>query len=317
MKILVCDDSAVARKSIVRSIGDQPTLSLFEAEDGHQALQIMQCHNIDALFLDLTMPVMDGFALLEALPVNPYPTDIIVFSADVQEQAKTRCRQLGAKHFISKPFYQAEIEPVFQELGLTFNQQWPKADCQHSPEQKFKEVANIALGKGAAIMANHLDHFIELPIPHVGYLTYSELAMTMMDVLNQPNSTAVTQRFVGGEIHGEAFVCLRGKHILDIGNKLGYRPEFTQTAEIYQNIANLLVSSFLLSLGTMLDKTFSLRQPAILSSSALQQIQSKDNEQLFAIEYTCLAEALDFECEVLFLVDKPSVEVILGVMENI
>ncbi|MGR5542083.1 response regulator, partial [Vibrio campbellii] len=35
------------------------------------------------------------------------------------------------------------------------------------------------------------------------------------------------------------------------------------------------------------------------------------------IEYTCLAEALDFECEVLFLVDKPSVEVILGVMENI
>ncbi|MDR9826060.1 response regulator [Vibrio sp. FNV 38] len=317
MNILVCDDSAVARKSIVRSIGQQPLLKLYEAEDGQQALDLMQTINIDTLFLDLTMPLVDGFDVLEAMPVNDHPTQVVVFSADVQEQAKERCRKLGAKYFISKPFHYSEIAPVFNEIGLHCHQTLTLSEQSYSPEQKFKEIANIALGKGAAIMANHLDHFIELPIPHVGYLTYSELTMTMADVLNQPNATAVTQRFVGGEIHGEAFVCLRGKQVLEIGSKLGYQTEFTTSNEIYQNIANLLVSSFLLSLAEMLDKSFSLRQPALLTQSALQLAQATPNEKLFAIEYTCFAEAIDFECEVLFLLDKPSVKVIHDVMEDV
>ncbi|WP_394241633.1 response regulator [Vibrio astriarenae] len=317
MNILVCDDSAVARKSIVRSIDHQHSLSIFEAEHGQAALQLMEAHPIDVLFLDLTMPVMDGFEVLEALPKGIHSTQIVVFSADVQEQAKNRCLELGANHFISKPFLDTEVQTIFSKLGLKFNQPSKRDHFDHTPEQKFREVANIALGKGAAIMANHLNHFIELPIPHVGYLTYSELAMTMSDALHQPNTTAITQRFVGGQIHGEAFVSLRGKEVLELGAKLGYQTAFTSTNEIYQNIANLLVSSFLLSLGEMLDKSFSLRQPALLSGSALKQIQSKENQQLFAVEYTCYTEAMDFECEVLFLVDKPSVKVILDVMENV
>ncbi|MCV5942663.1 hypothetical protein OFN64_38910, partial [Escherichia coli] len=61
---------------------------------------------------------------------------------------------------------------------------------------KFREIANIALGKGAAIMADHLHAFIQLPVPHVGPLSYGELHMTLVDVIGRDSSVAVSQRFV-------------------------------------------------------------------------------------------------------------------------
>ncbi|MCV5887273.1 response regulator, partial [Escherichia coli] len=65
MKILICDDSAVARKLIARTIVQDTSLHLIEAQDGNEALKILAEQNIDVLFLDLTMPIMDGFEVLE------------------------------------------------------------------------------------------------------------------------------------------------------------------------------------------------------------------------------------------------------------
>ncbi len=323
MKILICDDSAVARKLVIRSILQEPSLQLLEAQDGYEALQIMMEQNIDVLFLDLTMPVMDGFELLESLPVSTYETKVVVISGDVQQEAKHRCLELGALDFVEKPFSEQEIVPLFTRLGLHYALMSPASTSEQtksatlSPIAKFREVANIALGKGAAIMADHLSEFIQLPVPHVGPLSYGELHMTLVDVLGRERSVAVSQRFVGGGVHGEALVCLRGKDINLIGEKLGYLLEFTPSNEIILNIANLLVSSFLTSLGNQLDKQFSLRQPAIIDTVSPFKEESEEAGELFTIEYTYMAESLDFECEVLFLIDKSSVEIIYEIMELI
>ncbi len=166
-------------------------------------------------------------------------------------------------------------------------------------------------------MADHLHEFIQLPVPHVGPLSYGELHMTLVDVVGRDSSVAVAQRFVGGGIHGEALVCLRGRDINQIGEKLGYLLEFTPHNEIILNISNLLVSSFLTSLGDQLDKQFSLRQPGIVDTLTPYCEEQGELGELFTIEYTYMAEALDFECEVLFLIDKPSVEIIYEIMELI
>ncbi|MGR5211287.1 response regulator [Vibrio rotiferianus] len=322
MKILICDDSAVARKLVIRSILQEPALQLIEAQDGYEALQIMMEQNIDVMFLDLTMPVMDGFELLESLPVSSYETKVVVISGDVQQSAKNRCLELGAIDFVEKPFSEHQIVPLFTRLGLHYALKSPENTSEQtkvelSPIAKFREVTNIALGKGAAIMADHLSEFIQLPVPHVGPLSYGELHMTLVDVLGRERSVAVSQRFVGGGVHGEALVCLRGKDINLIGEKLGYLLEFTPSNEIILNIANLLVSSFLTSLGNQLDKQFSLRQPAIIDSVSPFKDESEEGGELFTIEYTYMAESLDFECEVLFLIDKSSVEIIYEIMELI
>lgn len=324
MKILICDDSAVARKLIARSIVQDTSLHLIEAQDGYEALNILAEQNIDILFLDLTMPIMDGFEVLESLPVSHYQTKIVIISGDVQQEAKQRCIELGAQAFIAKPLTEEQVIPLYEQLGLHYafkpsHSIDPKSQiCEEfSSLAKFREIANIALGKGAAIMADHLHEFIQLPVPHVGPLSYGELHMTLVDVVGRDGSVAVAQRFVGGGIHGEALVCLRGRDINQIGEKLGYLLEFTPHNEIILNISNLLVSSFLTSLGDQLDKQFSLRQPGIVDTLTPYCEEQGELGELFTIEYTYMAEALDFECEVLFLIDKPSVEIIYEIMELI
>lgn len=324
MKILICDDSAVARKLIARSIVQDTSLHLIEAQDGYEALNILAEQNMDILFLDLTMPIMDGFEVLESLPVSHYQTKIVIISGDVQQEAKQRCIELGAQAFIAKPLAEEQVIPLYEQLGLHYafkpsHSIDPKSQiCEEfSSLAKFREIANIALGKGAAIMADHLHEFIQLPVPHVGPLSYGELHMTLVDVVGRDGSVAVAQRFVGGGIHGEALVCLRGRDINQIGEKLGYLLEFTPHNEIILNISNLLVSSFLTSLGDQLDKQFSLRQPGIVDTLTPYCEEQGELGELFTIEYTYMAEALDFECEVLFLIDKPSVEIIYEIMELI
>ncbi|MEW4341439.1 response regulator [Vibrio diabolicus] len=324
MKILICDDSAVARKLIARSIVQDTSLHLIEAQDGYEALNILAEQNIDILFLDLTMPIMDGFEVLESLSVSHYQTKIVIISGDVQQEAKQRCIELGAQAFIAKPLTEEQVIPLYEQLGLHYafkpsHSIDPKIQiCEEfSSLAKFREIANIALGKGAAIMADHLHEFIQLPVPHVGPLSYGELHMTLVDVVGRDGSVAVAQRFVGGGIHGEALVCLRGRDINQIGEKLGYLLEFTPHNEIILNISNLLVSSFLTSLGDQLDKQFSLRQPGIVDTLTPYCEEQGELGELFTIEYTYMAEALDFECEVLFLIDKPSVEIIYEIMELI
>ena len=328
MKILICDDSAVARKLIIRSIVQDTSLHLLEAQDGHEALQILTEQNIDVLFLDLTMPVMDGFEVLRSMPVNKYQTKVVIISGDAQREAKQRCIDLGAMEFITKPISEVEVVPLYQRLGLHYaissrtcsepsSAMKPLPAIEVSPLSKFREVTNIALGKGAAIMADHLGEFIQLPVPHVGPLSYGELYMTQVDVIGREGSVAVAQRFVGGGIHGEALVCLRGKDINHIGERLGYLLEFTPYNEIILNVSNLLVSSFLTSLGNQLDKQFSLRQPGIIETVTPYCKGNQESGELFTIEYTYMAESLDFECEVLFLIDQSSVEIIYEIMEQI
>ncbi len=80
--ILICDDSRLVHKAILRLLPEDGGLNLHYAEDGKAGLECLSQNNIDVMFLDLTMPVMDGFEVLRSLPVRDYDTKIIIVSAD-------------------------------------------------------------------------------------------------------------------------------------------------------------------------------------------------------------------------------------------
>ncbi|PMH44933.1 chemotaxis protein CheC [Vibrio sp. 10N.286.49.B3] len=321
MNILICDDSSIARKSIDRCIVKTDKLNIFFADNGRQALMLMQQQNIDILFLDLTMPILDGFDVLAALPINTYPTKVVVVSGDIQKEAVIRCKELGAYSFIAKPFKDNDkMSQLFAQLGLIYIPLMASNQpiCKDDGLAKFKEVSNIALCKGAAIIADHLHQFIHLPVPHVGPLSYGELKMTLNDVRHRDNESAVSQRFVSGGIHGEALVCLRGQDLAMMGNQLGYDPEHSTYNEIIINISNLLVSSYLFSLGNQLGRSISLRKPVVLEDKVfLLNNKISEYESLFAIEYIYIAEVMDVQCEVLFFLDSASVDYIYDIMETL
>jgi CheY-like chemotaxis protein len=70
------------------------------------------------MFLDLTMPDLTGFQVLEALQHEDLNTFVIVVSADVQPRARERVHALGAAAFVAKPVTQEALLPILKEYGL-------------------------------------------------------------------------------------------------------------------------------------------------------------------------------------------------------
>ncbi|NOH95785.1 response regulator [Vibrio sp. 99-70-13A1] len=331
MNILVCDDSKIARKSIIRHLDTSSHLKVFQAENGQLALEMLATHPIDLLFLDLTMPVLDGFGVLAALPVNTYPTKVIVVSADIQSQAQRRCIELGASAFLDKPFAPMELAVLLDDYLIPSSKVEPVQRLPLSQVDiiaNIKEMSNVALGTSASLISEQVGQFIEMPIPNVASLHQSELKMTVQDIVDHSEYRAVSQRFVGHGINGEALVCLHGDGLSQLAQVYGGSDhnsgnDQNSTSEIILDLANLTVSSFLVSFSKQLDISISLRQPIILEKEQLQeslgcnQFLSGYDKDIFTIEFVYKSEDIDLACDVIFLMHNESLNAIGDILETV
>lgn len=118
LSVLVVDDSLMSRKLTVRALPAQWNAQIIQAADGREALAVLRERTVDVVLLDLTMPEMDGYQVLEALAQERVNCCVIVVSADVQPQAEQRARALGARGFLRKPVYAEDVRRVARQLGL-------------------------------------------------------------------------------------------------------------------------------------------------------------------------------------------------------
>ena len=117
MTYLVTDDSKLARLSLIKSLKtSQENAEIFQAENGEQAVEMVKNEAIDTVFLDLTMPVMDGYATLPLLLEIKPKLKVIVVSADIQEQAKLKVLELGAIAHIQKPINLDKMKTILETL---------------------------------------------------------------------------------------------------------------------------------------------------------------------------------------------------------
>ncbi len=111
--ILVIDDSAFARGMTAKALkahGDE----VLEAESGHDGIEQAVKHRPDCIVLDLLMPEMDGFEVLNTLKDRGLDIPVIVLSADIQESTQTECMAHGAVAFVKKPTKENELLEVIQ-----------------------------------------------------------------------------------------------------------------------------------------------------------------------------------------------------------
>ena len=104
--ILIVDDSALNRMVLAEILGKE-NYTFLEAENGRQAVELLDCHpEVDLLLLDITMPEMDGFGVLEAM--NRYrwieETPVIMISSEDAYPFIERAYDLGASDYITRPF---------------------------------------------------------------------------------------------------------------------------------------------------------------------------------------------------------------------
>ncbi|MBQ3030858.1 MAG: response regulator [Agathobacter sp.] len=117
-KVLICDDSILARKQIKDCISIAGTPTIFEASDGDKAVQIYKEQKPDLVFLDIVMPKKDGnIAIKEIMEFDKDAVIIIVSSVGTQSQLKCALES-GATDFIQKPINKIQIiDAVNKYLG--------------------------------------------------------------------------------------------------------------------------------------------------------------------------------------------------------
>ena len=88
-------------------------LEVVEAEGGERALALYKQKRPDLVILDLTMPEMDGFQVLQELIAFDPTANIVVLTADLQSESRRRCLAAGAKAIFNKP---ARTEDLLQVI---------------------------------------------------------------------------------------------------------------------------------------------------------------------------------------------------------
>jgi CheY-like chemotaxis protein len=108
------DDSILSRKKLGNLV-DKERYRTISVKDGREAVEMFGNERVDVMLLDLLMPGMTGFEVLQHMKDNNIEIPTIVVSADIQETTKEKCLRLGAVNFLNKP-------PKKDDLNNAINQ---------------------------------------------------------------------------------------------------------------------------------------------------------------------------------------------------
>jgi phosphoserine phosphatase RsbU/P len=104
--LLIVDDNEDNRYTLTRRLQREGYTDLTPAADGEQALELLGTRSFDLVLLDVMMPGLDGYQVLERMRADPRLRDIpvIMISANDQLESVVRCIELGAEDYLAKPF---------------------------------------------------------------------------------------------------------------------------------------------------------------------------------------------------------------------
>lgn len=122
--ILVVDDSITVRK-VTEKLLISENMLVGTAKDGLEALEILEKFDPDLILMDIEMPRMDGFEVLETVRQNPdwNHVPIIMISSRTAEKHQQRAEQLGANSFLGKPYQNQELMALIRRY-LALNPDW-------------------------------------------------------------------------------------------------------------------------------------------------------------------------------------------------
>ncbi|MEL4423718.1 response regulator [Shewanella algae] len=327
--VLICDDSALARKQMARTLPKDWEVDISFAANGAEGLEAIRAGKGEIVFLDLNMPVMDGYEVLQTIQQQDLPAMVIVVSGDIQIKAHQRVKALGALDFIQKPVSADAISSILQEYGILQLAEGGESNeepmIQVDMRDACQEVANVAMGRAADLLAKLLDVFVLLPIPNVNVLEVSELTMALKATEESPKISALCQGFIGAGIAGEALLLFHDSSFKDMAKLMGLSdPEDANTEiEVMIDTANVLIGAFLSGISEQLDMQFSQAHPVVLGRHCTVIDLIHDNsdrwQRTLAMEINYRIEDHNVQCDLLLLFTEDSLPTLnfkLGYLMN-
>lgn len=115
MKIIICDDSILARKQLRDAITEvDSSIEISEAKDGKECVELFKSGSFDLVFIDIVMPVLDGVSAVKGIIEEKSDAKIIIVSSVGTQKELKDAITAGASDFIQKPFSKEQIAEVIK-----------------------------------------------------------------------------------------------------------------------------------------------------------------------------------------------------------
>lgn len=237
-RVLVVDDNEMNRDLLSRRLLRQGHL-IAMAENGQEALEQLRSQPFDLVLLDIMMPVMNGYQLLESLKADPdlRHIPVIMISALDDLDSVVRCIELGAEDYLFKPFnptlLKARIGASLEKKRLRDQEQAYLQRIQDEQEKSERLLLNVLpkpiadrLKQGQHTIA---DNFSEVTVLFADIVSFTQLSVSLsptalVELLNQIFSTF--DQLV--EQHGLEKIKTIGDAYLAVGGLPMPRPDHVQ-----------------------------------------------------------------------------------------
>ncbi|HEV3233965.1 MAG TPA: response regulator transcription factor [Candidatus Dormibacteraeota bacterium] len=169
--VLIVEDDRPLRETISSAVSDAG-YAVTAVADGVQGTQALRAGGFDVVLLDIGLPFVDGWTVLQTLEGQPIPS-VIVISARGDEQDKVRALDMGADDYLAKPFGADEL---LARLRAVLRRSKPEL----TPNRMAREGDVVVdLGSGAVLRAGK-----EVRLSPTEYVLLAELARHHHEVLD-------------------------------------------------------------------------------------------------------------------------------------
>lgn len=160
IKVILIDDEPLARSILVEYLSQDPLVSIVaECGDGFEGVKAIQQHQPDLLFLDVQMPKLTGFEMLE-LVENP-PS--VIFTTAFDDYA-LKAFEKNAIDYLMKPISPNRFKQAFEKFKLSFSK--PNAE----PVPNYEAVIHQEESKLDRIVVKTGTQIKIIPVPQIKYL---------------------------------------------------------------------------------------------------------------------------------------------------
>ena|SRR3989344_6113377 len=146
MKVLVVDDDPAVRSFLCEALETIGHHVIGVAEDGMEALSLYEKNRPDLIFMDIDMPIMDGFDIIDVVRRIDPNAKIVVITGT--ERHLDEAHKAGALGLLRKPFRLEDIELLLSQIQAAFRVN-PRIRPKHLTEILKRSLANGARESGA------------------------------------------------------------------------------------------------------------------------------------------------------------------------
>ena len=237
-KLLVVDDSEGNRALLTRRLSRQGH-TVSTAESGREALALLRGERFDLVLLDVMMPEMDGYQVLEQMKSDDVlrRVPVVMISARGDLEGMVRCLELGAEDYLAKPFnpvlLRARIGASLAQKHQRDRERFYVERLREAQEQSETLLLNVLpkaiadrLKRGESAIADHFESVTVLFADLVGFTEYAARLSpaTVVQKLNEIFSAFDHL----AELHGVEKIKTMGDGYLAVGGLPVPRPDHAE-----------------------------------------------------------------------------------------